>query len=77
MVGSGAPWLLRLRSFELKELSIGCESLEGPATELRAVEGLWTGLRLPVALLPVCVLTEVRGLNVTVRAGRRFGRDVD
>jgi hypothetical protein len=48
----------------------------GAAEEVRAFEGLCIGLREPGALAPDWVLTDVRGLNVTVRAGRRFARDV-
>lgn len=41
---------------------------------LRAAEGLCEGLREPEDVAPDCELTEVIGLKVTVRAGRRPGR---
>lgn len=42
-----------------------------------AFEGLCIGLRDPGAVAPDCVLTDVSGLKVTVRVGRRFARDVE
>ena len=74
MLGRGAPWLLRRRSFELS-----ADSVLGwvcTATKLFVVfeVGRKDG---PGAATPVGVLTVVRGLKVTVLEGRTEGRDVD